>query len=367
MRIVYLSASIIPGPEANSVQVARMCDNFATDHEVILVCRTGESISEERLKARYGLKSRFRVVRCWWPAVPVLGSLIYALQVLVFALCSKRPDVFYGRHLISLWLVRFLGVPVIYEAHMPAGSRMARLLCRQLFRHSCFRRLVCVSEKLLSHYRRNFPSIVEENSLVAPNGADRFEPVTSGQQFQLPDSVVGYIGSAKKEKGIDLVLGLAAKMPSQAFCVAGPSHEALLSLGYEVPDNVYLPGFLSQDEIAAILPKLTVVLAPYKPGEADAASALTDDAQWGSPLKIFEFMSAGKCIIASDIDIVRELIDSGVEGVLCPAGDIEAWAEALVALLGNKTERQRLSDNARHRFAEKYDRAVRARYVLEGN
>lgn len=366
MKITYLSSSVIPGPEANSVQVSRMCDNFARDHDVVLVCRRGDPFKQEEFRAQYGLQSDFRVVRLWWPEVPVLGSLIYAIQVLVYVLCQRRPDVFYGRHLISLWLIRFMGIPIIYEAHMPVSSRMARVLCRQLFRSRSFFRLVCVSAKLLSHYQRMFPSITDENSLVAPNGADRSELTAWESGFRLPESVVGYIGSAKKEKGIDLVLELARRMPSQSFCIAGPSREALLSLGYGVPDNVTLLGFLSQREIAVLLEQLTVVLAPYKPGQADDSQSLKDDAHWGSPLKIFEFMSAGKCIVASDIEIVRELIGHGTEGLLCPPGDVDVWRSALEELMGNEEKRRRLSENARHRFVENFDRSVRARRVLEG-
>lgn len=366
MKITYLSSSVIPGPEANSVQVSRMCDNFARDHDVVLVCRRGDPFTQEGFRTRYGLQSDFRVVRLWWPRVPMLGSLIFALQVFVFVLCKRRPDVFYGRHLISLWLVRFMGVPTIYEAHMPVSSRLEQLLCGQLFRSQSFFRLVCVSAKLLSHYQRIFPSITDQNSMVAPNGADRSELTGPESGFRLPESVVGYIGSAKKEKGIDLVLELARRMPSQSFCIAGPSREALLSLGYGVPDNVILLGFLSQRQITDLLEQLTVVLAPYKPGQANGSQSLKDDAHWGSPLKIFEFMSAGKCIVASDIEIVRELIGHGTEGVLCPPGDADAWRSALEELLGDEEKRRRLSENARHRFAENFDRSVRARRVLEG-
>jgi len=366
MKIMYLSSSVIPSPEANSVQVSRMCDNFAREHDVVLVCRRGDPFTPEGFRAQYGLQSDFRVVRLWWPRVPVLGSSIYALQVLVFVLCQRRPDVFYARHLISLWLVRFMGVPIIYEAHMPVSSRMAKLLCGQLFRSQTFRRLVCVSAKLLSHYQQVFTSITAQNSLVAPNGADRLEPGGQANESCLQESIVGYIGSAKKEKGIDLVLELARRMPSQSFCIAGPSKEALLSLGHNVPDNVNLLGFLSQQEITGLLGQLAVVLAPYKPGQADGPQSLKDDAHWGSPLKIFEFMSAGKCIIASDIEIVRELIGDGEEGVLCPPEDVDAWRGALEELLDDEEKRRRLSANGQLRFAKNFDRSVRARRVLEG-
>ena len=50
-----------------------------------------------------------------------------------------------------------------------------------------------------------------------------------------------------------------------------------------------------------------------------------------SPLKVFEYMAAGKPVLASDIPALREILRDGETALLLPPGEPEAWAAALGA------------------------------------
>jgi glycosyltransferase involved in cell wall biosynthesis len=75
-------------------------------------------------------------------------------------------------------------------------------------------------------------------------------------------------------------------------------------------------------------------------------------------LAIVEAMAAGLPVIATTSEGAREIIDDSQTGRLVPVGDLEALANAIVELLSDPPERERLSENAR--------RAVRERFSLEG-
>jgi glycosyltransferase involved in cell wall biosynthesis len=75
-------------------------------------------------------------------------------------------------------------------------------------------------------------------------------------------------------------------------------------------------------------------------------------------LSIVEAMAAAVPVIATASEGAREIIDDGETGCLVPVGDAAALANAIVELLSNPQERERLSENAR--------RAVRERFSLEG-
>lgn len=366
MKIVYLSSSMVPSKNANSIQVMRMCDNFSKHHDVVLLCRGRGALDLEEVRELYGLKFNFRIVRFWWPNIRVLGSFVYGVQVFWWSFLNERPDVFYGRHLLSVWLARVLGCSLVYEAHMPPSSKLSRYICGSLFKNRNFSRLVCVSNKLKEYYKSNFDSISDSNCLVSPNGADKRRTEHYPGRFSFSGLVVGYVGSAKKEKGVSLVLELAALMPDQKFCIAGPEKVELESLGYRIPSNVQLTGHLSQGEVSDLLSKLDIVLAPYSPAKASGLEGLEDDAQWGSPLKIFEFMAAGRCIVASDIDIVREIVDSGVDGMLCPPGEVLVWKSMLEYLLSDEDKRVMLSRNSLNKFRGSFDRYLRSVNVIRG-
>ncbi len=60
MKIIYVSRSIIPSKTANSINVMRMCESFASlGHEVILLAPWTKKLEERNIKdpfVYYGVK-----------------------------------------------------------------------------------------------------------------------------------------------------------------------------------------------------------------------------------------------------------------------------------------------------------------------
>ena len=69
----------------------------------------------------------------------------------------------------------------------------------------------------------------------------------------------------------------------------------------------------------------------------------------GLPLAILEAMFGGNAVVASDISGIPEAIEHGTHGILVPAGDSGALANALVPVLRDPAYRGRLADAALER------------------
>jgi glycosyltransferase involved in cell wall biosynthesis len=78
-----------------------------------------------------------------------------------------------------------------------------------------------------------------------------------------------------------------------------------------------------------------------------AASVPASRGGTGTPLKLFEYMAAGKAIVATALNQAAEVIRDGDNGLLVAAGDASGFAEAILALLNHPAERDRLGQNAR--------------------
>jgi glycosyltransferase involved in cell wall biosynthesis len=74
----------------------------------------------------------------------------------------------------------------------------------------------------------------------------------------------------------------------------------------------------------------------------------------GTPLKLFEYMAAGKPIVATALNEAAEVIQDGHNGLLVEAGDVNRFAGAILTLLNNPVERLRLGQNARQEAVEQY-------------
>jgi glycosyltransferase involved in cell wall biosynthesis len=105
------------------------------------------------------------------------------------------------------------------------------------------------------------------------------------------------------------------------------------------------------------------LLAPYQssvtvPGGGDVG-------RWMSPLKIFEYMAAGKAILASDLPVLREILSHGETALLCPPHNIESWIESLNQLQKDPELRALLGNNAKTVFQSQHTWQARAKKVLE--
>ncbi len=84
-----------------------------------------------------------------------------------------------------------------------------------------------------------------------------------------------------------------------------------------------------------------------------------------SPLKMFEYMAAGKPIISSDLPVLREVLEDGRNAILVPADDLAAWESAIHRLSGDPDLGLRLGEAARRDLHERYTWDARAGRVLD--
>ncbi|MFN8223543.1 MAG: glycosyltransferase family 4 protein [Gaiellales bacterium] len=78
----------------------------------------------------------------------------------------------------------------------------------------------------------------------------------------------------------------------------------------------------------------------------------------GLPISVLEAMAAGLPIVATAVGGLGELVDDGVTGLLVPAGDVNALAEALATLAADPARCQTLGAASRRRAEERFSIAA---------
>jgi glycosyltransferase involved in cell wall biosynthesis len=72
---------------------------------------------------------------------------------------------------------------------------------------------------------------------------------------------------------------------------------------------------------------------------------------------IFEYLAAGRPLIAARVGVVPEVLTDREHAALVPAGDAEALADALERLLRHPNEAARLAEAGRRLVEERYSGA----------
>jgi len=269
----------------------------------------------------------------------------------------------------------FAGMPVVLELHdLPtglAGPNWFRLFLLARGR----KRLLLITDALRRAIERELHlSLKKTDVVIAPNGVDleRFDslpdPSAARQQLGLTETqTVICTGHLYSGRGADLFLELAARQRRMHFLWVGGRPEDVTSWRSRAEalrlDNVTFLGFVPNDHLPLYQAAADVLLMPYE-HVIGISTGVGRSAEVSSPMKMFEYMAAGRAILASDLPVIREVLDD-TTAAFAPPEDVDAWAAALKELLANPQWRDILAHNARL-VVEKYTWLERARRAVAG-
>lgn len=369
MKLLYVSSSTVPSRTANSVHVMKMSQAFANNgHDVTLVASDMHATAQpgvEDVFSHYGVEKNFALRNIAVPKVPGQGYLFSALSA--WHAWRGGYDVVFCRNFAACYFSALLGKQVIFETHMPVGERkvLGRIFFKRLLKSSRLKQVVVITHALKHRMEQDYPQIAGR-VVIAPDGADPVEDEVVAMPLDAAEGrmQVGYVGHLYKGKGMEIVSQLAANCPWADFHVVGGMEEDLAFWQRECAgtSNIVFHGYVSHQQAKAYIKAFDVVLLPNQ--RKVAAYDVGEISQWTSPLKAFEYMAAGKPIIASDLPVLREVLVHGENALLCDCEQIEAWATALETLRDDEALAARLSHRAKAIFLEKYTWQARAAALL---
>jgi glycosyltransferase involved in cell wall biosynthesis len=396
MKIALVAPTSIPARRANTLQVMKMAQALMIlGHQVRVVSprpqdgaegagareengRLGRSL--EALARLYGLSRRVPVE--WLPASARLRRYDYGWRAFNWA---RRwgAELVYTRLPQTAALASLAGMPAILEVHdLPQGV-MGPVLFRAFLKGSGARRLVVITHRLALDLNRAFsaplPREPEEGALtlLAPDGVDmdRYQdlPDVCRARRELtifdqpgPDFIAGYTGHLYQGRGVRLILDIASRLTEMGFLLVGGEPQDVRRLSQAVRSrnlsNVYLTGFVPNAEVPLYQAACDVLLMPYQ--QRVAASSGGDIARYLSPMKLFEYLAAGRAILSSDLPVLREAL-SPEFAILLPPGEPEAWVKALKTMRADPALGNSLGRRARDE-ARRYTWESRAARILEG-
>jgi glycosyltransferase involved in cell wall biosynthesis len=371
MKLVYLANCILPSRSANTIQITKTCDALARQgHDVILLVpdRPRAETNVADVYGFYDVDPSFRIAKVTRPPLSSLGTLL-ANYWMGHTAAGLDPDLVYGRTTVGCYAASLFGAPTVFESHSPVvESRFGRVedfLFGRMIRRPSFRYLVVISSALRDYYRDAYPDLADR-IVVARDAADpvdrttdRSSPGGSDDRLQ-----VGYVGHLYTGRGMGLIGDLATRRPECDFQIVGGDREDVETWRGRLggADNVTFHGFVPPADLDRYRLAFDVQLAPYQWDLETNAGHNT--VRWMSPLKIFEYMAAGRAIVASDMPAIREILTDGETALLCDPDDAGAWDAALSRLRDQPTLRRRLGERARDEFEAHYTYDERVRIAL---
>ena len=372
MRIVCIAASFVPSKTANSIQVVKAAHALAElGHEVTLLVPGDKPASWDEICSHYGLTQQFEMR--WLRENLTFRRYDYSFKAVREAR-EMQPDLIYTWVLQAAVLSLYRKIPTILEIHDRILGRLGPWLFRQFWQSGTPHQLLTNTDALRQALITTFGLNSDPDEiLVAPNGVEleRYQnlpdAVTARKILGLPEGfTAGYTGHFYAGRGMDLMVELAKALPEIQFLWVGGREPDFSQwqarLAQQQITNIHLTGFVDN----AILPQYQaasdVLLMPY--GTRIAGSGGGDSASIASPMKMFEYMAAGRPILTSDLPVIHEVLDEEM-AVFCPPEDPSAWEQALSALQADPDRQKRLAEASRAAVSQ-YTWQARAEKALVG-
>ena len=291
-----------------------------------------------------------------------LGYSAVDFVKLVAAIIRFKPDIIYERYNLffpsGVIAGKLFNVPLILEVNAPlyderskyGGLRLAKLARwteRYVWRNADF--VLPVTRVLADRVAQEGvrPQVIE----VIANGVDEAQfcaEIGAKHVFSSPPGrvMVGFVGFCREWHELDKIIELIAEDKSQKldFLIVGdgPVIHGLRAqaarLGCE--DRVHFTGLVAREDIPRWLAVIDIAIQPAV-------------VPYASPLKLIEYLAAGKAIVAPAQANIRELLTHEKNALLFPEGSPDQLVAAVRRLASDEKLRERLALAAKRTIQEK--------------
>ncbi len=242
--------------------------------------------------------------------------------------------------MLALWIAQ---APIVATFHTANARSRAMQVAYPLVRQSLEKidARIAVSEDA----RRTLIDHVGGDAVVIPNGVNVAayadvcpDPRRQGTAQAPTIAFLGRLDEPRKGLPVltDAIPRILAALPEARFFIAGRGdagkEEALEALGPHAASVEFLGG-IDDAEKAALFKSVNLYIAPQTGGESFG-------------IVLVEAMSAGACVVASDLGAFRRVLDGGAAGALFPVGDGAALAQTVLALCADAQARAAYREHA---------------------
>src|SRR5436190_1456214 len=215
--------------------------------------------------------------------------------------------------------------------------------------------------------------VAEDKIIVNPNGVDtdEFRPDVGGKAereklgMSNGTALIGFVGSFGPWHGVLALADAIALTPKAAdvhFLLIGDGSlraevESRLRASGDL-DRVTFTGVVTHDRVPVLLDACDILVSPHVP--------LADGSEFfGSPTKLFEYMAAGKAIVASRLGQIGDVLADNETALLVEPGNAKDLSHAITKLAAEPHLLRRLGEAARAKAAAKHTWRQNAIRVLD--
>lgn len=358
MKITVIFNNRLPTERAHGLQIIKTCEAFAKngiDTELIIPNISG---NEKDIFEYYRAERIFSVKQKKCQSKNYRKRYFIFIIKLLFSRIGREKIIF-TRHPEIAFLFSRLGYKVIFELHNWRAEKKSRniLFLRKVFL------IITTTEIIKQEFIKS--GFNEEKILVAPNGVElkdfdlKLSKEEIKKELNLPvdKKIILYAGHLYPQKGVYTILDAAKVLPEKYFVFIGglPNDVKNFKKAANGLENVEIRGSKKYAEVPKYL-KAGDLLIIANSGKDETEKKYT------SPLKLFEYLAAGKPIIASRVPAIEEFLNEKT-AIFFEPDNFRDLAKVIEQISNNFEQQKELAHNALEKV-KKYTWRERAKKII---
>ena len=355
-KLVIIFNNRLPTEKAHGMQIVKMCESFALSRiSVELWVPKAVNNIKESIFDYYNISNNFLIkkIRCInLPKKIFSGGNIYRFRYFTFlfglVFVKKNERIFLTRHPEVVFLISFFGGNVFFENHNWYEGKIKIFL----FLIKKASGIIVTSNEIKKEFLKNHFN--ENMILVAPNGVDlkkfnldiKMEEARKNLGMSRDKKIILYTGHLYKKKGVYTLVDAVKRLPVEfiVFIVGGNLDDINKLKEYTYNHrikNVFILGHKKHEEMPIYLKVADFLVI------ANSAKYKSEE-RYTSPLKLFEYLAAGKVILASKVISLQEFV-SDDEVVFFQPDNAKDLAKKIMEISQDRKKQDNLIKNCREK------------------
>lgn len=374
MKVAYVINARIPSNNGHAIHAVRMCEGFQqAGHNTTLYCadrrQYDKNIADSSVFDYYNITERFNFKKLPYldmiqlyniderlARLPVIVSNVLFAILAVIVVWRSENDICLTRDWTVAYLLTVLGFPTIFEIHKVEGAAFSprgQKAIASISRKPSFVGLITLTESVAEDI--SVLGVPDKKIYIIPDAVNlrHYEDPKTKEEarhhldLSINNQLIVYTGSCHPGKGARVLANISDQLKDATVLIIGGSDRELQSMEKLLEErnisNAKLVGRVSPTRVRYYQWAADVLVVPPTKDESDRKHHPNAT----SPLKMFEYMAAGRPIVASKLPGISSVLTHEEDALLVPPGDESRLVEAINRVLKNQQLANKLSTSAR--------------------
>ena len=339
MKITYIAETSLSNKSAYTHHVLKMCDAFCKKADVqLIIPYVGINLNLKKLKKNFLLTAKKNILIkpiLYCKIENFLHRILFGYKSATYTKYSNS-ELIISRSLISSFFLCFFKINHFLEIHSEFRGFTKFLMIYFNYINSPYILKTIIISRALS---KKFTTLNKKKILILHDAVDTRNFNYKKRRNKIKS--VTYVGSFHKGKGVELILKLAEKFKKLKFNIYGDP----LKNTYEITRNVKIHGYINYNKVPDVLVNSNLLLLPSADIQYGRSTSV-NITNYNSPLKMFDYLAAGKIIVSSKRDGICEILKHNYNSIIVDRYNLKDWEKSINEILSNKYNLTKLRSNS---------------------